>query len=136
MRVFLDTNVIVSAAATRGLCADVMREVLVRHELVVSGALLDEVGVVLRDKIGVPPAIIADIIGFLREGAILAEPAPAADLPIRGPSDRALMSAAVNGKTDLFVTGDGELLGLSASGSLEIVSPRMFWEKVKGGTRT
>lgn len=27
MKVFLDTNVLVSAIATRGLCADVLREV-------------------------------------------------------------------------------------------------------------
>jgi uncharacterized protein len=132
MRIFLDTNVIVSAVATRGLCADVMREVLVRHELVVSEALFDEVEAVLRGKIGVPPGVIADIIGLLREGAVLAEPSPLADLPIPGLVDKALVSAAVNGKADLFVTGDRELLGLSASGSLEIVSPRIFWERAKG----
>ena len=32
MRVFLDTNVQVSAFATRGLCADVLRLVLAEHE--------------------------------------------------------------------------------------------------------
>lgn len=136
MRIFLDTNVIVSAVATRGLCADVMREVLVRHELVISEDLLEEVESVLRDKIGIPLDIIGDIRGLLREGGVLAEPSPEANLPIRGPLDRALVSAAVKGKTDLFVTGDRELLGLSAAGSLEIVSPRIFWEKIKRGTRT
>ena len=33
MRVLLDTNVIVSAVTTRGLCADVFRAVLAAHEL-------------------------------------------------------------------------------------------------------
>lgn len=130
MRIFLDTNVIVSAVATRGLCADVMREVLVRHELVISEELLKEVEGVLRDKIGVPPGVTAELIGLLREGVILA--APAADLPIRGPLDRALVSAAVNEKVELFVTGDRELMGLSAFGSLEVVPPRIFWERAKG----
>ncbi len=40
MRVFLDTNVLVSAVATRGLCADVLREVLLSHQLLVSADLL------------------------------------------------------------------------------------------------
>ena len=31
MKVFLDTNVLASAAATRGLCADVLREVFASH---------------------------------------------------------------------------------------------------------
>ena len=34
VRVFLDTNVLVAAFATRGLCADVVRTVLAEHELV------------------------------------------------------------------------------------------------------
>jgi hypothetical protein len=41
LRVFLDTNVLVAAFATRGLCADLLRVVLVRHELVVADVVLD-----------------------------------------------------------------------------------------------
>ena len=40
MRVLLDTNVLASAAATRGLCADVLRVVLAEHELVVCRQIL------------------------------------------------------------------------------------------------
>ena len=36
MKVLLDTNVLVSAFATRGLCADVLRLVLTEHEMVVA----------------------------------------------------------------------------------------------------
>jgi len=35
VKVFLDTNVLVSALATRGLCADLLRKVLTEHELLV-----------------------------------------------------------------------------------------------------
>ncbi len=45
--------------------------------------------------------------------------------------DRALVSAALNGKADLFVTGDRELLGQPRTGQMDIVSPRMFWERSK-----
>jgi uncharacterized protein len=34
VRVFLDTNVLVSAFATRGLCADLLELVLLEHDLV------------------------------------------------------------------------------------------------------
>ena len=131
MRVFLDTNVIVSAVATRGLCADVFREVLVRHQLVISEMLINEVRNVLRDKIGTPPDIIADVIVLLREGSLLSEPSRAVDLPIRDAEDKALVSAALNGGANLFVTGDREILELSGSGTMEILSPRMFWERAK-----
>jgi putative PIN family toxin of toxin-antitoxin system len=136
MRVFLDTNVIVSAVATRGLCADVFREVLVRHQLIISEMLIDEVKNVLRDKIGTPPDIIADIIVLLREGSLLSEPFRAVDLPIHDAEDKALVSAALNAGANLFVTGDGEILELSGSGTMEIVSPRMFWERAKAQPRS
>ena len=43
MRVFLDTNVIASATATRGLCADLFRTVIEFHQLVISDHLLEEI---------------------------------------------------------------------------------------------
>ncbi len=131
MRVFLDTNVIVSAVATRGLCADVFREVLVRHQLIISEMLIDEVRNMLRDKIGTPPDSIADVIVLLREGSLLSEPSHVVDLPIHDAQDKALVSAALDGRADLFVTGDREILELSGSGTMKIVSPRMFWELAK-----
>ncbi len=131
MRVFLDSNVIVSAMATRGMCADVLREVLVRHQLVISEKLLDEVKFVLMRKIGVPSKVIQDVLALLRDGSDLAVPVPLADIPIPNSADRALVSAAINGKADLFVTGDKKLLARTECGPMNIVSPRMFWEKAK-----
>ena len=131
MRVFLDTNVIVSAVATRGLCADVMREILVRHQLVVSADLLEELQTVNRAKLAVPAETVSDLIHLLRDGAVVSNPAPFVALPIAGVADRALVSSAINGQADLFVTGDRELLALTRTGQMEIVSPRMFWERVK-----
>ena len=40
MKVFLDTNVIASATATRGLCADLFRTVIESHDLVVPDCLI------------------------------------------------------------------------------------------------
>ena len=131
MRVFLDTNVIVAAVATRGLCADVMREVLVRHELVITETLLDEIKTVLAGKIGVPPALIADLESLLCEGAARSSPSDTTNLPILDPADRILISAALNGRSELFVTGDAEILGLRTIGDMTIVSPRAFWERVR-----
>jgi predicted nucleic acid-binding protein len=37
----------------------------------------------------------------------------------------------LNGEAELFVTGDKELLDLEKVGSMEIVSPRKFWEKLR-----
>ncbi len=135
MRVFLDTNVIVSALATRGLCADVMREILVRHQLVVSEALFEELRTVLRAKIGVPDEVVSDLIDLLKDGAVLSDPSPSSAPPMAGSADRALVSAALNGQADLFVTGDREIIALKGTGRMDIVSPRTFWERIKGPSK-
>ena len=58
VRVALDTNVLVSAVATRGLCADLFNLVLAEHELIVGETVLTELKRILREKIRVPGKII------------------------------------------------------------------------------
>ena len=42
MRVFLDTNVLISAFAARGLCADLMRLLLAEHDVLTGEVNLTE----------------------------------------------------------------------------------------------
>ena len=55
MRVYLGTNVLVAAYATRGLCADVLHTVVAEHQLVIGEAALAEARRVLRQKIRLSP---------------------------------------------------------------------------------
>ena len=61
MRVFLDTNVLVSAFATRGMCADVLRVVLAEHTLITSEVVLRELSRVLRTRIGMPSRLVEEV---------------------------------------------------------------------------
>ena len=131
MKVFLDTNVLASAAATRGLCADVLREVFACHELVVSKHVLDELERVLRAKFGIGPELIADVISLLQQDTILAVPDGMPEVELRDKDDLPILAAAIAGEAEVLVTGDKELLGLGRFGSLKILSPRQFWEMLK-----
>jgi len=42
-----------------------------------------------------------------------------------------ILSCALDGEAELFVTGDNKLLGLRRIGKIEIISPRVFREKLK-----
>jgi predicted nucleic acid-binding protein len=55
VKVFLDTNVLVSAFASRGLCADLMRYLLAEHELLAGEAVLTELRRALTESIGCRP---------------------------------------------------------------------------------
>ncbi len=131
MRVFLDTNVLASAAATRGLCADVFREVLAFHKLVISPPLLKELKRILALKFGLSKNVISDLLELLQEDTIHSKVGESLDLPIKDKDDLIILSSALDGRVDIFVTGDKELLKLRKVNKLEIVSPREFWEKIK-----
>lgn len=131
MRVFLDTNVLASAAATRGLCADVLREVLASHELLTCAQVLSELKRVLRMKFGVAQDLIEDFISLIRQDTKLARPGPPPPVEIDDGDDLLVLSAAISGKAEVFVTGDKELLDLREVENLAILSPRQFWDKLK-----
>jgi len=131
MKVFLDTNVLVSAVATRGLCADLLREILVSHQLVVSVPLIAALRKVFHTKIGIPQEIISDFEALLIQDSVLSEDRTLTHVDIRDKDDILLLSTALNGNAQLFVTGDKELLGLEKIQSMGIVSPRGFWEILK-----
>jgi putative PIN family toxin of toxin-antitoxin system len=131
MRVFLDTNVLVSAVATRGLCADVLREVLRHHPLIISPELLTELETVFRKVLGLPQNIIFEFIEVIKQDSQLSVLSPLLNVNIRDKDDLLMLSSALNGGADLFITGDKELLGLQSIKNMGIVSPRMFWERLR-----
>ncbi len=135
MRVFLDTNVLASAAATRGLCADVLREVFARNELVICEQVLCELDRVLRSKFGLQEELIEDFVGLLRQDTILAVPGPKPSVRLRDKDDMGILAAALAGGAEILVTGDKELLELTRVENLKILSPRQFWEELKTSKR-
>lgn len=131
MRVFLDTNVLVSAFATRGICADLLRIVIAEHVLVVSGTVLRELRRVLDDKFGVPPGTIGEVEEFLRrEGDVIDAAAPLG-IELCDPDDVAILEEAVAGRVRFLVTGDRDLLAIAGRAPVSVVSPRGFWEALR-----
>ena len=128
MRVFLDTSVLVSALASRGLCADLLELVLLEHDLVSGQSVLRELVRALREKVKLPAARSAEIVDFVSGEAAqvigTAEPAVAKV----DPDDARVLGEALAGHAELFVTGDAALLKLTTVSGLRIVSPRQFWE--------
>ena len=131
MRVFLDTNVLVAAFATRGLCADVLRIVLAEHDLITGEVVLEELRDVLAQRLKSPPGTVADIMALLRAQEVVPKPAKPSSLPIRDPDDRWILASAVAGGADVLVTGDQDLLAIAAQAPLTILNPRGLWDRVR-----
>ncbi len=135
MRVCLDSNVLVSGFATRGLAADVVRVTLAEHELLVPEVVLSEVARVLKRKVGLPPETVAAVEQLLRAQIVVPKPAERSALVVRDPDDAWVLASAVAGGADVLVTGDADLLSVGNAAPLPILTPRAFWERLRAESR-
>lgn len=131
MRVFLDTNVLVAAFATRGLCADLFRHVLAEHQLLTGEVVLTELRRALTRQLKLPVATIEDILRLLRDHEVVPKPGRPADTSVRDPDDRWILASAIAAHAEVLVTGDRDLLDVAASAPLPILTPRGFWDLVR-----
>ena len=131
MKVVLDTNVLVAAFATRGLCEAVFEVCLASHEAVLSEHILKELRRHLRGKFKVPASHADQITAFLREHATLVKPAKVPANACRDRSDLAVLGTAVAAGADCLVTGDRDLLDLKEFRGIAILSPRAFHDRLR-----
>lgn len=127
MKVFVDTNVLVATYATRGLCSDLLRLLLAQHELLVSRQVLDELERALRDKIGLPEALIAEILATLAPQIYEVSSDLRSPIALRDAQDEPILAAAIAAGAEALVTGDADLLDAAPDSPLRILSPRAFW---------
>ena len=128
MKVFLDSNVLIAALATRGICADLLRLVLVDHQLLASKAVFRQLRGVLITRLGLPRALADQVIPFLRERAEVCEPRLLAIRTSAESDYDQILGAALEGQADVLVTGDRDLLAIDNRASVRITDPRGFWE--------
>jgi putative PIN family toxin of toxin-antitoxin system len=131
VRIFFDTNVLVSAFATRGLCADLFSHVLLEHELIVGEVVLVELRRALRDRIKLPRTLIDEIDDLLRDAVLVPKPKAHLKLGIPDPDDEWIVASAVAGKADVLVTGDSALLETASRLPLSVVNPRGLWDRLR-----
>jgi putative PIN family toxin of toxin-antitoxin system len=126
LRVFLDTNVLVSAFATRGLCTDLLRHVLAEHELVTGQVVLSELSRVLTERIHLPEETVGGILRLLAEYTCVSVPDDVSHLQVRDPDDAVVLASALMARADVLVTGDKDLLEMEGEPGIRIMKPRDF----------
>ena len=135
MRVFLDANVLFSAAKSDGAIRELL-EILVSsgHRLVADQYVLEEARRNLERKGAAALASLDELIGDVELAAFRPParlPAAARALPAK---DAPVLAAAIRLRCEALVTGDrthfGPLFGRSISG-VTIYSPRMLAEALR-----
>lgn len=132
MRVVLDTNVLVSAALIAGgQEARILRAWRAgTFELVVSPAILEEIGRVLteariRRRRWMTDDEVAMLLECLAQESVVV-PGGARIQVSRDPTDDKFLAAAIEGRADYVVTGDRDLLDLGLYRGVRTIRPAPF----------
>lgn len=132
MRVVLDTNVLLSAMFTSGVCQSLLDACIDRADCttVLSGYILEEFEHHAAGKFGVPADKLRVAAAFLKGIAEIIDPAGLNREESPDPDDLAVLGTAVAAGADALVTGDAALLSLASIRGVPIVSPRQFLSRI------
>ena len=134
MRVALDSSVLIAAHISRaGVCAELLEDLLLHHELVTSEFILGELGRKLVEKFRFPEREADQVAAFLRRAAVVVEPA---DLPsdvCRDPTDIPILGTAVSGECALLISVDRDLLDMQRINEISIIRPGDYWRRTTEG---
>ena len=132
MRVVVDANVAIAAAASRGLCEAIFELCLEHHQIVTCKALNNEIETKLINKLKIPKSVVAEFMVVLKDNSILLEPEMIDKSACRDANDLMILGLVRPGKVEAIITGDKDLLVINKFMGARIVSPRDFWESSKG----
>lgn len=134
MRVVLDSSVLVAAHISRaGVCAELLEDVLMDHEWVISRFIADEFARKLREKFDFPRDELEDVRNMIMADAEMVVPAEIPATACRDPDDLPVLGTAVAGQVDLLITVDKDLLDIRQYSTVQIVRPGEFWRRVDTG---
>lgn len=128
MRAVFDTNVLIAAFLTEGLCSGLLiRARKQAFNLVLCDDIIREFEGILIKKFKLTSTAISEISAIVSEAAseILHKLNPIPNI-CRDPNDDMIIACAIDATADYIVTGDEDLLILKKYKDIVIMNPRNF----------
>lgn len=136
MRALLDSSVLIAAHISRaGVCSELLEDILLDHQLVISKFILNEVARKLREKFHFPVSLVAEVRKSIEQAAESVEPVEVPKGSCRDPEDLPILGSAIAGNVDLIVTVDKDLLDLKSFKRISIIKPGEFWKSISRSER-
>ena len=133
MRIALDSSVLIAAHISRaGVCAELLEDLPLHHELVTSEFILEELGRKLLEKFSFPKREAAQIAAFLRRAAVVVVPADMPSDVCRDPTDIPVLGA-VGGECALLISVARDLLDMQRINEIPIIRPGEYWRRTTEG---
>ena len=128
MRAVFDTNVLVAAFVTEGICSKLLtRGRKKEFDLIICSVVLQEFERVLIKKLSATRNEARNALQIVSEAICgVVHPLQSVQSVCRDPDDDAILACALEARADYLVTGDVDLLELKVFKGIPIVTPRDF----------
>jgi putative PIN family toxin of toxin-antitoxin system len=127
VKIFADTNVLVSSFTSNGLCRKLFELLVTEHEVVISPLVLTELRRTVLEKFTVNEEEFDAFLHTLEEVAEVSLPPYSTYVEVRDPDDIPILAAAIQSRAEILVTGDKDLLDVS-NPPLLILKPRAVYD--------
>ncbi|HEX5470446.1 MAG TPA: putative toxin-antitoxin system toxin component, PIN family [Lacipirellulaceae bacterium] len=132
MRVVLDTNVLLAGTATHGICEGLLALCFRDHVVVLSDHILSEFAEHYVGKFKATDPQAKLVVDTFRKHGEVVVPAEVPQEAFPDRDDLPVLGTAVAGHADYLVTGDKQLLELGIHQGIPILSPRDFYDRIRG----
>lgn len=106
MKIILDTNVLIAALITRGVCSQLLEHCFERHEIFISKFILDEVSTNLLNKFHLNSGDVENALDLLQSKMQLIKPVELETPVCRDRDDDMILATALAADAACIVTGD------------------------------
>jgi len=128
MKITLDTNILIAAFISRGVCSDLFEYCIRQHEVFTSQYILKEFTTQLNEKFKVSRTEVSEAKKLLRSRMQAVIPLKLPKSLCRDPNDVPILGTALASKSQCLITGDKDLLELEAYEGIAIIPPASFWQ--------
>jgi len=128
MRVFFDTNVLIAAFISHGICAELFEHCLTNHTILTTEWVLGEYHRSLRKKLNFDKHLTEESLSFLKTNLTVVKTQKLEKRVCRDADDDNVIAGALSGKANCLITGDKDLLILKKFKNIPIIPPKDFWK--------
>jgi putative PIN family toxin of toxin-antitoxin system len=128
MRVFVDTNILISTFISSGLCDEIIGHCAEIHEMIICEQVEKEALRIFKKKIKFTQAEIREFETFVTTFLMKAPDEKLKKPVCRDKDDDTILATAAKQKVDCILTGDKDLLVLEEFQKIPIISPKEFWK--------
>lgn len=128
MRLVLDTNVLIAAFISHGVCNELLEHCVLNHEVVLSKFIVAELKDKLTGKFKFSGRETNAVVRLLKSRCEIVTTLPLATPVCRDPDDDSIIATAIAGQCACIITGDKDLLDLDTPCGIQVLAPGSFWQ--------